>query len=96
MKITIVIPVYNVAPYIEECLRSVMNQSWQGTIECILVDDCGADNSMKIINQILQSYQGDLEFKIIHHEQNRGLSAARNSGIDAATGDYVYFLPVGD
>lgn len=96
MKITIVIPVYNVAPYIEECLRSVMNQSWQGTIECILVDDCGADNSMQIINQILQPYQGKVEFKIIHHEQNRGLSAARNSGIDAATGDYVYFLDSDD
>ena len=96
MKISIVIPVYNVAPYIEDCLQSVMNQTWQGDLECILVDDCGTDDSMQLIEQRLQTYVGKIDFRIIHHQQNRGLSAARNSGIDAVTGDYVYFLDSDD
>ena len=47
-KVSIVIPVYNVEPYIEECLQSVMRQTYGGKIECILVDDCGTDNSIEI------------------------------------------------
>jgi len=96
MKISIVIPVYNVAPYIEDCLQSVMNQTWQGSMECILADDCGTDQSMQLIEQKLQTYTGQIDFRIIHHQQNRGLSAARNSGIDAVTGDYVFFLDSDD
>ena len=96
MKISIVIPVYNVAPYIEDCLRSVMNQTWQDCLECILVDDCGTDESMRLIEQMLKEYTGKVDFRIIRHPQNRGLSAARNSGIDAATGDYVFFLDSDD
>lgn len=96
IKISIVIPVYNVAPYVEDCLQSVMDQTWQGPLECILVDDCGSDNSMIVIAEKLRSYQGHVDFRIVHHQQNLGLSAARNSGIDAVTGDYVYFLDSDD
>ena len=56
MKISIVIPVYNVAPYIKDCLHSVMVQSWQDNLECILVDDCGTDNSMQLVEERLQTY----------------------------------------
>ena len=96
IKVSVVIPVYNVAPYIDECLHSVMNQTWQGPMECILVDDCGTDDSMSLIERKLQSYSGEIDFRIIHHQQNKGLSAARNTGIDAVTGDYVYFLDSDD
>ena len=96
MKISVVIPVYNVAPYIEACLHSVMNQTWQGDLECILVDDCGTDGSMQLIEQGLQGYTGKIVFRVIHHQKNRGLSAARNSGLDAVTGDYVFFLDSDD
>ena len=96
MFLSILVPVYNVAPYIEDCLQSVMNQTWQGSLECILVDDCGTDDSMQLIEQKLQAYSGKVDFRIIRHQQNRGLSAARNSGIDAAKGDYVYFLDSDD
>ena len=96
LKISIVIPVYNVAPYIAECIQSVMNQTWQGELECILVDDCGTDDSMTVIGAKLKDYNGKIDFKIVHHQQNRGLSAARNSGIEAVTGDYVYFLDSDD
>lgn len=95
-KVSIIIPVYNVEPYIEECLQSVMRQSYKGEIECILVDDCGTDNSMEVAGQLIETYKGPIDFKVLHHEHNRGLSAARNTGIDAASGDYVYFLDSDD
>ena len=96
-KISIIIPVYNVEEYITECLQSVMRQTtYQGAIECILVDDCGKDNSIAIAKQQIAGYKGSIEFRILHHEHNRGLSAARNTGTDAATGDYIYYLDSDD
>ena len=96
MKISVIIPVYNVAPYIAACLQSVMRQTTQAALECILVDDCGPDNSMEVVSETLQSYSGPIDFKIVRHTQNRGLSAARNTGLAAATGDYIYFLDSDD
>ena len=96
MKISIVIPVYNVEPYIEDCLKSVAEQTYKGDIECIIVDDCTPDGSCAIIEHFINEYNGSIDFKLLHHTVNRGLSAARNSGIDAATGDYIYFLDSDD
>ncbi len=96
MKITIIIPIYNVAPYISDCLHSVMNQTYQGEIECLLVDDCGSDNSMEVVNEELMNYNGNIDFHVYHHQHNRGLSAARNTGLKYATGEYVYFLDSDD
>lgn len=94
IKISVIIPVYNVAPYITDCLHSVMRQSYQGSIECLLIDDCGTDNSMEVVNSVLNDYNGKIDFKVLHHECNRGLSAARNTGVASATGDYLYFWTV--
>ena len=96
IKISVIIPIYNVAPYIADCLQSVMRQSYKGSIECLLIDDCGTDNSMEVVNSILKNYQGRIEFKVFHHKCNRGLSAARNTGMANATGDYLYFLDSDD
>ena len=95
MKISIIIPVYNVAPYVARCLDSVIAQTYP-ELECIIVDDCGTDNSMQIVRDKLEHYSGPIEFKIITHEKNRGLSAARNSGTAVATGEYVYYLDSDD
>ena len=95
-KVSIIVPVYNVEPYIEECLQSVMRQSYRGVMECILVDDCGTDNSMEVAEQLIAAYDGSIDFKVLHHEHNQGLSAARNSGIDASCGEYIYFLDSDD
>ena len=92
MKISIVVPVYNVAPYVADCFYSIARQTWQGPLECIFVDDCGTDDSMSIVEHCIDDYSGPIDFRIVRHVHNRGLSAARNSGISAATGDYVYFL----
>lgn len=95
MKISIIIPVYNVAPYVARCLDSVLNQTY-ANLECIIVDDCGADSSMEIVRERLAGYSGPIEFKIVCHERNRGLSAARNTGTDAAMGEYIYYLDSDD
>ena len=95
MKVSIIIPVYNVQDYIIRCLNSVCQQTYQD-IECILVDDCGKDNSINIAESYIQKYTGWICFHIIHHTHNQGLSGARNTGIKASTGDYVYFLDSDD
>lgn len=96
MKITIVVPVYNVEPYIEDCLNSVAAQTYKGDIECIIINDSTPDNSCAIIEHFIREYNGTIDFKLLHHTKNRGLSAARNTGIDAATGEYIYFLDSDD
>ena len=95
-KVSIVIPIYNVEPYILECLQSVANQTFQEGLECILVDDCGTDESVQVAEQFLKSYQGEIHFELVHHEKNGGLSAARNTGIRASHGEYLYFLDSDD
>ena len=96
MKITIVVPVYNVEAYIEDCLKSIAAQTYKGKLECIIVDDCTQDNSCAVIEHFIKEYKGTIDFKLLHHNVNRGLSAARNTGIDAATGEYIYFLDSDD
>lgn len=96
MKISIIVPVYNVENYVERCVNSVISQTYSGQIECIIVDDYTPDKSISKIENILSLYKGPIVFKIIHHSKNLGLSAARNTGIKNATGDYVYFLDSDD
>lgn len=95
MKVTIVITVYNVELYIEKCLLSVYNQTYDN-IEFIIVDDRGSDNSMDVARRVSEPYLKSRDIRFIEHTQNRGLSAARNTGIDAATGEYIYFIDSDD
>lgn len=95
MKVSVVIPIYNVAQYIERCLLSIVAQSYQ-PYECILIDDCGTDGSIHFAEQFIKNYSGSIHFRIVHHQQNSGPSAARNTGIKAATGDYIYFMDSDD
>ena len=94
--VSIIVPVYNVEPYVEDCIRSVMRQTYTGTMECIIVDDCGTDDSMGKVERLLAEYDGPITFQVLHHTRNRGLSAARNTGMDAAMGDYIFFLDSDD
>lgn len=97
MKITIIIPIYHVEDYITDCLDSVINQNFTGDLECLLIDDCGTDKSMAIAEKHIEKKKKEnITFTILHHQHNRGLSAARNTGINAATGEYVYFLDSDD
>ena len=96
MDVSIVVPIYNVAPYLLRCLDSVRNQDYKGEMECLLIDDCGQDNSMELAESFVNSYVGSITFRILHHERNKGLSVARNTGTLAAKGEYVYYLDSDD
>lgn len=93
--VSIIIPVYQVSDYMERCIRSVMAQSYT-EIECIIVNDATIDDSIVKCEALIKDYNGPIRFQVIHHEKNRGLSAARNTGFDAANGEYVYFLDSDD
>lgn len=97
-RVSIIIPVYNVEPYIEECLHSVYEQTTDTEIECLIVDDKGNDNSIHIAETFVATHndKAKTKFKIIYRDTNGGLSAARNTGIKAAKGYYLYFLDSDD
>ena len=92
--ISVIIPVYNVRDYIADCIDSMTGQSCKD-MEVIIVDDCGQDDSIAITHQLLDGYEG-FSVQWIRHEHNRGLSAARNTGLEAARGEYVFFLDSDD
>lgn len=94
--ISVIIPVYNVQDYITECIESIAQQTFTSGVECIIVDDCGSDNSMALVRKFLEDYKGSIRFRIITHEKNRGLSAARNTGIINSEGKYVLFIDSDD
>lgn len=86
--ISAIIPIYNVAPYIERCTRALMEQTLKD-VEFIFVDDASPDDSVGILKGILQEYP-QRNVRILTHEHNKGLPAARNTGIVAATGEYIW------
>lgn len=94
--LSIIIPIYNVEPYVEDCIQSVMQQTFAGPLECLLVDDCGTDGSMVVVEKLMADYDGPIQFKMLHHDHNRGLSAARNTGIREASGEFLMFLDSDD
>ena len=89
--ISVIVPVYNVAPYLDECLLSIVNQSYTD-LEIILVDDGSTDGSERKCDEWSIK---DSRVKVIHQD-NSGLSAARNVGIDCAQGDYIVFVDSDD
>ena len=91
-KVSVIIPVYNVEKYLHKTLDSVINQTLKD-IEIICVDDCSSDNSFDILEQYRKK---DSRIKIIKNSKNQGVGAARNIGMDFATGDYIMFLDSDD
>ena len=95
--VSIIIPIYNVEKFVAECLNSVISQNYDHSkIECIIVDDCTPDSSMNIVNEIISNYNGKMTFITHRHEANRGLSASRNTGLDIASGKFIYFIDSDD
>jgi len=87
--VSILVPVYKVAKFIERSIHSLFNQSYD-KIEFIFVDDCSPDNSIEILRTVMQQYPHRLEhINIITHERNRGLAAARNTAIANARGTFI-------
>lgn len=90
-KVSIILPVYNVEKYLEECLNSAIGQTLE-QIEIIAVDDGSTDNSSLILDKYAKKYNN---IKVIT-QKNKGLSGARNTGLKHASGEYIYFLDSDD
>lgn len=93
-KISVIIPVYNVAEYIITCISSVTAQTFKD-FELLVIDDCSQDNSIDLAEKYLAN-NAAINWRIIKHEKNKGLSAARNSGIDEAQGQFIMFIDSDD
>ena len=89
--VSAIVPVYNVAPYLEQCLNSIVNQTYRN-LEIILVDDGSTDESGAICDRYAEQ---DSRIRVVH-QKNKGLSGARNSGLDIASGEYIIFIDSDD
>jgi glycosyltransferase involved in cell wall biosynthesis len=91
IKVSIIVPVYNVEKFLHKCLDSIINQDYRN-LEIILINDGSTDHSREILEEYSKK---DIRIKIIHQE-NKGVSTARNIGIDEATGEYLCFADSDD
>ena len=87
-KVSIIVPVYGVEKYIERCAVSLFEQTLED-VELIFVDDASKDNSISILMETASRYP-QKQYTLLRHEENRGLPAARNTGLAAATGEYIF------
>ena len=93
--VTIGIPVFRSEDYIRQTLESALSQSYP-SIEYLIVDDCGGDNSIAIVQDLRRNHPRGNHIRILSHPENRGVSAARNLIINEARGDYLYFMDSDD
>lgn len=89
-SVSVIIPVYNVGKFIERCVRSLMEQTMDN-VEYIFVDDASPDNSIQILQEVLADYPKRRDnVRILTHAENKGLPAARNTGLAVAQGKYIF------
>ena len=94
MRLSIVVNMYNTAVYMPKCLNTLLHQDIPASdYEIILVDDCSPDSSLEMANDYAAKYPN---IRVCTHEKNKGLAAARNTGIDAAKGEYLCFVDPDD
>ena len=89
--ISVIVPIYNTEKYLKKCLDSIINQTYKN-LQIILIDDGSGDNSGEICDEYATK---DSRIQVIH-KQNAGVTAARNDGLDMATGDYIGFVDSDD
>ena len=95
MKVSVIVPVYNVEQYIRQCAQSLFSQTWED-IEFIFVDDGSPDNSIAIIQEVLESFPQRKDSTKILRQENKGLPQARMTGLRQATGDYIIHVDSDD
>lgn len=94
--ISVIIPVYNASKCLSRCFESIVRQTCRN-LEIVFVNDCSTDNSEDCIRSFMNRKEvADLKIKCISHHYNRGVAAARNTGLDNATGEYIYYLDADD
>lgn len=95
IKVSVILPVYGVAAYIEKCAQSLLNQSLQ-EMEFLFVDDRGPDNSIELLKQTIKGHPREKQFRILTPEHNMGAGMARNYAIPEAKGEYIAFVDSDD
>lgn len=95
--VSIIVPVYNAESTLHITLKALKEQTYCQT-ELVFINDCSKDSSLDMINEFVITCDNKqfLQIKIISHEQNRGVASARNTGLNHAAGDYIYFLDADD
>lgn len=94
--VSILVPIFNVAPFIEKCTRSLFEQTYDD-IEYIFVDDASPDNSIEILTSVMKDYPHlENKIKILHHNENKGLARTRNTAVKAAKGEYILHVDSDD
>ena len=88
MKVSVISPFFKVAPFIERCAESLLNQTLQD-VEFIFVDDASPDESREILEKVIARHP-ERDVRIVTHAQNKGLPAARNTGLAEASGEFIY------
>lgn len=86
MKISVIAIFYKSAPYVKRCIDSILSQKGV-ELELIAVNDCSPDETLRLLNEYT-----DCRLKVVSHRVNKGISAARNSGLKMVTGDCFYFI----
>ena len=95
-KVSVIMPMYNVEEVMARSVQSLFSQTLKD-FEVVFVDDCSVDNTGEELRRIISDYnREDISVKIIRHEPNKGVAAARNTGLGNATGEYVYYLDSDD
>ena len=95
-KVSVIMPMYNVEEVMARSVQSLFSQTLED-FEVVFVDDCSVDNTGEELRRIISDYnREDISVKIIRHEPNKGVAEARNTGLDNATGEYVYYLDSDD
>ena len=96
IKISILVPIYGVEKYIEQCAHSLFRLNYEN-IEYIFVNDCTKDKSIQLLENIIKLYpKRESQVQIINHGTNRGLAASRLTGLQKSTGDYIWFVDSDD
>lgn len=94
--VSVLVPVYNVEPYIERCARSLFEQTYDN-LEFIFCDDCSTDRSVYVLEQVIRDYPNcERRIRIVHHDHNRGLAAARNTLVEFSKGVFVFWVDSDD
>ena len=94
--ISVGIPVYNVGKYIHKCILSVLNQTFDGSIEILVVDDQSPDNSIDIVKELKDKHPNGYKIRILKQPHNMGCWAARNKILQEANGKYIFFVDADD
>ena len=95
-KVSVIMPMYNVANVMTRSVHSLFSQTLTD-FEVVFVDDCSSDNTGEKLRHIISGFnRSDIDVKIIRHEHNKGVAAARNTGLNNASGEYVYYLDSDD